>query len=140
MSQLGIDTIRADTKMYFDRHFFMKISCVISNFGKIIWGKNFFNKVGRELEYKSILLDMIKDFASGATSAQDFIDEYYNFFIEEVPDDLLSENDESFFSSIQEQMDFVDVEAEHESDRAGFQNPKEFRSWVSEKLGEYGTD
>ena len=82
------------------------------------------------MNYKKMLIDMINKLLSGEWSVPKFRSKYYDFYLEEVPDEALSDKDASFFGSIQEKLDWTDESPDNESQQFGWLNHKEFIQWV----------
>src|SRR5262245_33819343 len=89
------------------------------------------------MDYKEHLLSMIEHLVRGEWSVPEFEKHYYLFYVEEVPDEALSDVDSSFFGSVQERLDWTHAEPDATSRGYGWLNHEEFRSWVVEELKRY---
>lgn len=58
-------------------------------------------------EYKEVLEDMVNRLLSGQCSVPKFKAEFYMFYLEEVPGELLSEDEWRFYSAIHEGLDLT---------------------------------
>lgn len=89
------------------------------------------------MNYKKKLADMIEMLVSGKWSVPQFKSEYYDFYLEKVPDEALSESDAIFFGSVQEKLDWTDASPDKESQQFGWLNHKEFIQWVQTQREHY---
>ena len=81
-------------------------------------------------EYQRILAEMIDRLTSGEWSVEDFRRAYYDYWLEEVPTDLLSPEEETFFSALQERLDWTTEQPTEEERRHGWINEQEYTDWV----------
>jgi len=89
------------------------------------------------MNYKKMLVEMIERLLSGEWSVTRFKSEYYDFYLEKVPDEALSDEDALFFGSVQEKLDWTDASPDHESQEFGWLNYKEFTGWVQHQREQY---
>ena len=78
------------------------------------------------MDYKKNLLTKIERLLSGEWSVDKFRDEYYDYYLEEVPDDALSDSDSQFFGYIQEMLDWTARDPPPEDRQYGWMNHAEF--------------
>ncbi|MBE9156080.1 hypothetical protein IQ265_04420 [Nodosilinea sp. LEGE 06152] len=57
-------------------------------------------------EYK--LLSMINTLVAGKYGVPEFEKDYYDFYLDEVPNSALNDEESEFFGSVQEKLDWVD--------------------------------
>lgn len=89
------------------------------------------------MDDKSTLLKMVTDLLDGTWTVSEFRAHYYNFYVEEVPDEALSELDADFFGLIQEKLDWTDENPDPESRQYGWMDEPEFVKWVREYHDSY---
>src|SRR5262245_4717562 len=89
------------------------------------------------MEYREQLLNMIDHLVRGEGSVPEFERHYYRFYIEEVPDDALSDRDSEFFGTVHERLDWTDASPDNESRRHGWLDHEEYRHWVAQELIRY---
>ena len=85
------------------------------------------------MDYKKTLMEMIDNLIKGKLTVKEFDKMYYEFYIEQVPDDLFTNGEQEFFSSIQEKLDWVDSQVDSESRYYGWLNHENFVEWVKEQ-------
>lgn len=66
-----------------------------------------------------------------------FRDKYYDFYLEDVPDDALTDDESVLFGSIHEKLDWVDENPNEESRSFGWINNEEFIIWVNKQVTDY---
>lgn len=81
-------------------------------------------------EYKKTLLSMIEKVISEEWSIPEFRTHYYDYYLEEVPDNHMSDHDLSFFGAVQEKLDWVDSKPDLESRTAGWIDYDSFLKWL----------
>lgn len=89
------------------------------------------------MEYREQLLSMIDRLISGEVTVPEFRDIYYDFYLEQVPDELIEERDSNFFGLIQEMLDWTAEDPPDEDERCGWMSYEEFRKWVANQRAEY---
>jgi len=87
-----------------------------------------------EIDYRSALLDRISKLLEGVWSVPEFRSNYYDFFVDGVPEYELSDAEEEFFSRVQEKLDVVDEDPDPESRRHGWIDYREFARWLAAEL------
>jgi hypothetical protein len=73
---------------------------------------------------------MIDRLLSRDWSVENFRQAYYSFWLDQVPRDVLTEEDEEFFSSVQEQLDWTTREPALEGKQYGWLTEDEYVEWV----------
>ncbi len=69
---------------------------------------------------------MVNNLVTGVWTVSEFRKNYYDFYLEEVPDEALSDDEAEFFSGIQEKLDWVDESPDFESQSAGWLDHEQF--------------
>ena len=90
-------------------------------------------------DYRQELVDMIDRLLVGTWTVQQFRRAYYDFWLEEVPRGVLSDDDEEFFSGLQEKLDWTSPSPTDEERRYGWLTPEEYVDWVKlQRIGFLG--
>ena len=93
-----------------------------------------------KVNYRKQLLVMIDNLLTGMWGVDEFRENYYDFYLEDVPDDSLSDAEFDFFGSVQEKLDWVDEFPDIESQNAGWLNHEQFVVWVKRKKNKFNHD
>jgi hypothetical protein len=89
------------------------------------------------MDYKKELINKINKLLKKEITVPEFEDKYYLYFLDEIPDDALSDNDNEFFSEIQEKLDWVSEKPEEDERKYGWINYEEFIEWLKTKMENY---
>lgn len=89
-------------------------------------------------DYRRELIGMIDRLLCGDWSVDDFRRAYYFFWVNEVPSGLLSEDEEEFFSGIQEQLDWTAPEPSPDEKHYGWLTEAEYIDWVKLQRMRFG--
>lgn len=89
------------------------------------------------MDYTSTLLDMVLRLVSGELSVPQFQDIFYDFYIEDVPDDAMADRDYEFFGALQQKLDWTDPAPPDEDRLYGWINHAEYVGWAKKMLGLY---
>ena len=76
---------------------------------------------------------MVLDLCNKAVSLSEFRSRFYFFYIDEVPENLLSENDQEYYSRIHEKLDWVDGQPTEEERAPGWIDESEYLTWVQKQ-------
>ncbi len=76
---------------------------------------------------------MINNLLTGIWKVDEFRRNYYDFYLEVIPDDLLSDTESEFFASVQEKLDWVDESPDIGSQNAGWLNHEQFVEWLEQR-------
>ena len=68
-----------------------------------------------------------------------FREEYYPYFLDKVPTDALSEDDEDFFAAVQEKLDWTAESVTDEEHQFGWIDHTEFIQWLRTELELHNT-
>jgi hypothetical protein len=73
---------------------------------------------------------MIDRLVVGAWTVEEFRREYHDFWLDDVPRGLLSDEDEEFFSDVQEQLDWTAPSPTEDEKQYGWLTHEEYVDWV----------
>ena len=73
---------------------------------------------------------MIDRLLAGIWSVEEFQRAYYDFWVEEVPRGILSDDEEEFFSAVQEKLDWTAPSPTKEEQQYGWITDEEYVDWV----------
>ena len=88
-------------------------------------------------EYKEMLEDMINRLLSGQWSVPKFKAEFYMFYLEEVPGEVLSEDEWRFYSAILAGLDRTAAVPDLLSRQSGWLNYQQYIEWVWHQRQQY---
>ena len=83
-----------------------------------------------ERDYKQELTDMIEPLLAGAWTVDEFSHAHYDFWLDEVPRGVLSDDDEEFFSDVQEKLDWTAPSPTEDEKEHGWLTHEEYVDWV----------
>ena len=86
------------------------------------------------MNYKKELIKKINKLLNNEVTVPEFEDQYYFYFLNEVPDDALNDIDFEFFADIQEKLDWVSENPNEEERKYGWINHSEFIEWLKNKM------
>ena len=89
------------------------------------------------MDYIAALLERIDWLLNGDLSVLEFREQYYDFYLEQVPDESLSDRDAQFFGAVQEKLDWTDENPDSESRSDGWMNHNEYIEWVRDYRQSY---
>jgi hypothetical protein len=92
------------------------------------------------MSYRVSLTDLVLQLISGGLSVPQFRDRYYDFYLEEVPDDVMSDRDYEFFGKLHEKLDWTGPCPSHEERSWGWIDYAEYIAWAKEELEKYKAD
>jgi hypothetical protein len=81
-------------------------------------------------DFKRTLTDMIDRLLAGVWTVEEFRRAYYDFWVDEVPRGILSEDEEEFFSGVQEKLDWTSASPTDDEKRHGWLTLEEYVDWV----------
>ena len=84
------------------------------------------------MDHKAALLNKIGRLLSRELPVPEFRKEYYDFYLEQVPDEALSDRDAQFFGSVQEKLDWTNENPDLESQNYGWMNYEQYIKWVQD--------
>jgi hypothetical protein len=98
-------------------------------------------------DYKKILLEKISKLISGELAVNEFYKQYYEYFLYEVPHDVIeqfSQNEILFFGEIQERLDWTAWEKpellDAKSRADGWMSSDEYVAWVKQTTENFSKD
>lgn len=89
------------------------------------------------MDYKKLLLEKIEKLIENKMSVSEFEKEYYMFYVDKVPDNVLTDYDSDFFGYVQEKLDWVAEKPDDEERKYGWINYDEYVEWVKRQLKNY---
>jgi hypothetical protein len=89
------------------------------------------------MDYRKALMDLVLQLLSGALTVPQFREAYYDFYLEEVPDDALSDRDYGFFGELQEKLDWVSPNPSDDERVYGWISHEDYEAWAKTRLEEY---
>jgi hypothetical protein len=99
------------------------------------------NKIyGLRMNYRGVLLNMVVKLLSGEFSLPQFRNDFYDFYIEKVPEDVMSGRDYEFFGRLQEKLDWTDEEPSDNDKLWGWLTYEDYRDWAGHQVKEYLAD
>ena len=87
--------------------------------------------MNNKVNYREILLRKIHKFLEDKNTLPQFQDEYYDYFLKEIPDRTLTDSELLFFGTLQEQLDWT-VENPGEDRKWGYRNYQEYKKWAEQ--------
>ena len=73
---------------------------------------------------------MIEKLVRGQCSVAEFEQAYYDYYLEKVPDGVLTDEDHRFFGSVQEKLDWTAKTPTTDEKKGGWLTQEEFVKWV----------
>lgn len=89
------------------------------------------------MDYKEALLGKIKRLISGEWTVPRFRESYYWFYLDDVPKEKLTKEDDFFFGEVQEKLDWVNKDPDDESKKAGWMDYLEYIQWLKERFEQF---
>jgi hypothetical protein len=89
------------------------------------------------MDYKKELLERINKLIGKEISVPEFENQYYLYFLNEVPNDALNDDDNELFAEIQEKLDWVSENLSEEERKDGWINQDEYIEWLKNKITDY---
>jgi hypothetical protein len=83
------------------------------------------------MDYKKQLLALVDQLLAGELTVPQFRVAYYDFYLDEVPDEALTIQDSEFFGLVQEMLDWTALAPPEEDRAVGWMSYDEFRDWVA---------
>lgn len=88
-------------------------------------------------EAERLLLERIDRYLTGRDAFDAFVDAYYYFFVDGVPENTLDESAYRYFAGIQEKLDFASAAPTTEERSDGWISADEFKDWLRVRRSEY---
>jgi hypothetical protein len=82
------------------------------------------------MNYKEILLEKINNLINGTWSVPEFEKEYYQYYLDEIPDKALNLVEDSFFGLVQEKLDWTSENPNEQEKKEGWFNHLEYIAWL----------
>lgn len=88
------------------------------------------------MDYKKELTKKVQKLLNNEITVPEFESQYYMYFLDEVPENALNDNDNEFFADIQEKLDWVSESPNEEERGYGWINHSEFIEWLKNKMSQ----
>ena len=85
-------------------------------------------------DYLTILLDKVEHLVGGRWSVPEFEAQFYHYFLDEVPEDALSDRENEFISCLQENLDWTDAKVDQQSRGDGWGDHAQYVAWATRAL------
>ena len=82
------------------------------------------------MDYLAVLQGMVIRLLDGTWTVSEFYDHFYMFFVDEVPDNVLSDTDFSFFCEIHEKLDSTAEAPDSASKSDGWIDEVAYLNWM----------
>jgi hypothetical protein len=89
------------------------------------------------MDYKNSLDEKINNLISGKLNVSEFEKEYYDFFLEQVPKDLLSVPQTTFYGLVQERLDWTSEKPNEQEKKDGWFDYEEYVAWLKNNVQEF---
>src|ERR1043166_4759328 len=89
------------------------------------------------MNYRNILIEKIRKLVDGIWTVPDFMKEYYDYYLEQVPGGALSESENTFFGLVQEKLDWVTENPDQEDKKDGYIDYPEYIAWLRHSLEKF---
>lgn len=92
------------------------------------------------MDYKKTLIEKINNLVNGNWSVSKFEEEYYKYFLNEVPDMALTTNEMDFFGLVQERLDWTGPNPTMEEKKEGYLDYQEYTEWLKKNIDDFLRD
>lgn len=82
-------------------------------------------------------MSLVDRLVSGDLSVPQFREAYYDFYVEEVPEDAMSDRDYEFFGGLQEKLDWTSPFPSDDERVWGWIDYEEYVGWVKRERDKY---
>lgn len=82
------------------------------------------------MDHRLVLLSAIDAFLREDLALSEFREQYYNYYIDQLPEWALTDRERAFFGAVQEKLDWVDLKPDLESRNAGWIDHDQFTTWL----------
>ena len=89
------------------------------------------------MNYREQLLQKINNLINGSWTVPEFEKQYYMFYIDQVPDEGLTDKEREFFGSVQEKLDYVVENPPTEDRQYGYINYAEYVEWLKKGMEDF---
>jgi hypothetical protein len=89
------------------------------------------------MDYRALLLHKIHNLISGTWEVPEFEREYYRYFLDEIPDGVLTQNEMEFFGLVQEQLDWISEAPSEIERRDGWRSYSEYVEWLKRNFEQF---
>jgi hypothetical protein len=95
------------------------------------------NRLQRDRQIELVLLEKIDALLGGEIEVEEFEAAYYDFYLESVPEDALTDRQHEFFGMVQEKLDWTAPSPGREDRRYGWIDHEEYVVWLREQKRRY---
>ena len=88
-------------------------------------------------DYRIVLLSKINSLLNEEWDVSQFRKYFYDYYLEQIPEDGLSDIDQIFFADVHEMLDWVDKKPDAESRKYGWIDELQYKNWLRRKLANY---
>ena len=92
----------------------------------------------KDVDYEAVLLKMIDSFLAHTMTFDEFETKFSACWLDEMPDDALSEEPYDFFSRVHEKFSWTGPDLDDESRSFGWIDQLEFPDWLRSQRAAYG--
>lgn len=89
------------------------------------------------MDYKKVLLEKINNLINGIWTLPKFEEEYYQYFLNEVPDDSLTTTEMEFFGLVQEKLDWTAPTPSLEEKQDGYIDHQGYTEWLKNNTQDF---
>ena len=86
------------------------------------------------MNYAEELLNKINMLLSGKWDVSKFESEYYNYYLDQVPSKLLTNNEIDFFGLVQEKLDWTSPNPTEEERKNGWADHNVYKNWLRNNM------
>ena len=92
------------------------------------------------VDHGRALTGMIDRLLSGGMPFEAFAREFYDYYIETLPDEALTDQQRDFLFEVQQRLDWTTESPTEEERKFGWMDRSEYLDWLGEALREYRRD
>lgn len=92
------------------------------------------------MNYREQLLEKINKLINNDWNVPTFEKEYYNFYLEQIPKNTLSNSETDFFGLVQEKLDWTAENPSYEEKKDGWADHETYIEWLKNNTREFLRD
>ncbi len=89
------------------------------------------------MDYKKVLLAKINKLLNGEYGVKDFKNDYYDFYLDKLPENSVTKDEFMFFGDIQEKLDWTDENPDEESRKYGWMDYEQYIKYVRRVIEDF---
>ncbi len=89
------------------------------------------------MNHKDILAEKINNLISNKWTVPEFEKEYYNYYLEEIPEDALTLPQSTFYGLVQEKLDWTGENPSEQEKKEGWFDQSEYVEWLKKSFQEF---